>query len=245
MDEKWLPVPGYEDLYEVSDLGRVRSLDRTGPAPRGVGKRSHQGRILSPYPNKSGYSQVSLWSSGKIRKRYVHRLVAIAHIGPPPNGEMSEVNHLDFNRANNMVDNLHWATRKENIQYSSVKGRLYGEVSGNSRLTQAQVNRIKELGLGGKTTQKTIARMFGVSQGAVSMVLRGETWTFGEKKGVRIGVPCKRPGNLSSAKLTEDNVRYIRREGSTKSDPELAKMLGVTRSCVQHVKAGKTWKNVT
>jgi hypothetical protein len=105
--ERWLPVPGYETAYEVSDHGRVRSLDRR--VPSGQGKtRIARGRILRP-SLVHGHPAVSL---GRVRKEYVHALVLQAFVGPAPDG--MECCHGDGVRTNNHLSNLRWGTRLSN-----------------------------------------------------------------------------------------------------------------------------------
>lgn len=106
--EIWKPC--LEDLrYEVSTLGRVRSLGHAS-----TGGRFIIGRVLKPYQMPSGYMQVSL---GRNAKKYVHRLVCAAFYGEPVSG--SEVSHLDGTRDNNEVRNLKWSTHSENEQTKS------------------------------------------------------------------------------------------------------------------------------
>lgn len=100
--EEWRPAPGYKGCYEVSSLGRVRSLSR----PR------HPGRILKPQPGPSGYLRVHLSRDGVRRHRKIHVLVARAFLGERPPG--LEVRHLDGNHANNVITNLTYGTRSEN-----------------------------------------------------------------------------------------------------------------------------------
>ena len=112
----FLPVKGYEGLYEVSSAGVVRSLDRHVVGQDGV-TYFRKGRELSPSPNKQvTYLQVSLWRDNKGESHYVHRLVASAHV---PNPEaLSEVNHIDGDRQNNSVLNLEWVSRAGNAQHA-------------------------------------------------------------------------------------------------------------------------------
>lgn len=107
-DERWRPVVGYEGLYEVSDLGRVRSLDYVDA--RG---RLWQGGPRKSHPNvRSGHPQIHLGRHGRRRMAYVHRLVLLAFVGPCPPG--MEACHNDGNPTNNTLANLRWATRADN-----------------------------------------------------------------------------------------------------------------------------------
>ena len=111
--ERWLPVQGYEGLYEVSDLGRVRSLRKQvilKPGTSGTAK-------------KTGYLMVMLCVGGKYKKRYVHHLVAESFIGPRPDSLI--IRHLDGNHRNNAAANLTYGTYSENLHDSVAHGTNY------------------------------------------------------------------------------------------------------------------------
>ena len=112
-EEIWKPVKDYEGLYEVSDLGRVRSLDRIVIQDCKWGSECnhiYNGKILKPrYHN--GYVNVRLNKNGKPKTRNIHRIVAEAFIPNPENKKT--INHKDGNKSNNKVDNLEWATDSE------------------------------------------------------------------------------------------------------------------------------------
>ena len=105
MPERWLPVVGWEGLYEVSDWARVRSLPR----------RYCTGRILKGAPVKGGYLTVHLHDAagGRHRTFYVHHLVMLAFVGPCPEGQ--EIRHLDGDAANSVLTNLVYGSHPENI----------------------------------------------------------------------------------------------------------------------------------
>ena len=116
----YLPIKGYEDLYEVSSKGEVRSLDREILGKDGK-LYPFKGMVLRANSHKNlEYLQVSLWKGGKGTSFYVHRLVAEAHI-PNPNN-LAEVNHINGNRLHNWVDNLEWVSRKGNAQHAIESG---------------------------------------------------------------------------------------------------------------------------
>ena len=121
MKEEWRAVPGYEGLYEVSNMGRVRSLDRVIVNKDGVSRR-YSGFLLSTYLNRFGRVLVSLWKNNRIQRLSVHRLVANAFIPNPDN--LPEVNHKDENPQNNRVDNLEWCTKMYNLTYGSRLRRI-------------------------------------------------------------------------------------------------------------------------
>ena len=106
--EVFLSVAGYDGLYEVSNLGNVKSL--------------RSGKLLKQASNKDGYKMVSLTKNGKSRGFSVHRLVALTFI---PNSQgLPEVNHKDENPSNNCADNLEWCTRKYNLNYGGYRERM-------------------------------------------------------------------------------------------------------------------------
>ena len=122
MEEIWKPVVGYEGIYEVSNLGRVRRLDTFLPNKNGIMVHK-KGRVLAQQPwhyKKScpghpGFV-VSLYGVGKPKLVTVHRLVAKAFIPNPEN--KPQVNHKDGDRTNNRADNLEWVTQSENMQHA-------------------------------------------------------------------------------------------------------------------------------
>lgn len=117
-EEIWRYVVGLEGKYEVSNLGRVRSLPRYLKC-KGAALRFHNGKILSP-SKRGNYLFVVLAPSKKMY--YVHRLVAMAFLPNPNNYPM--VNHKDENSSNNNVDNLEWCTCKYNNNYSHVGTKI-------------------------------------------------------------------------------------------------------------------------
>lgn len=114
-NEMWLPIKGYEGLYEVSCMGAVRSISREVIA-RGGKKRITSTRIIRPTIDKLGYCRLGLHRQGKVVLKLVHRIVASAFIPNPD--EKPQVNHRDGNPSNNKVSNLEWVTSAENVRHS-------------------------------------------------------------------------------------------------------------------------------
>ena len=106
--ETFLSVPGYEGLYEVSNLGNVKTL--------------RKGRLLTQCSDKNGYKGVCLTKDGKSRTIQVHRLVAMAFLPNPEN--LPEVNHKDESHDNNCVENLEWISKKGNRNYGTYRERM-------------------------------------------------------------------------------------------------------------------------
>lgn len=107
MQEEWRDIKGFEGMYQISNLGRVKSLERLS-----IQNHLLPEKILRTAHAQSGYVDVSLYKDGKRYHRKPHRLVAEAFIPNPDN--LPEVDHIDTNKDNNCVDNLHWVTHSEN-----------------------------------------------------------------------------------------------------------------------------------
>lgn len=115
MEEIWKDVEGYEGLYQVSNLGRIKSLPRWIEFSDGR-VRFYQEKIKKDKKVSTGYRQVTLYRNCVNEYFYVHRLVAGAFI-PNPNN-LIDINHIDGNKTNNLVTNLEWCSRSENIKHA-------------------------------------------------------------------------------------------------------------------------------
>lgn len=172
MSEVWKPVVGFEGRYEVSDQGRVRSLDRvlTSAVPvRGYPRRV-RGQMLKPVLRKDGYVQFG------CRRVLIlgHVCVAEAFIGPRPEGLV--VCHGNDIRTDNRLSNLSWGTPKENSEGMVARGRsCRGEKSGQAILTTEDVLRIRSYA--GRFTYDDIASLFGVGSRCIGKIIRRERWT--------------------------------------------------------------------
>lgn len=162
----WRPVVGFEDRYEVSNDGRVRSID-TYVNCRGGKTRLSKGRMKPLYRNNRGYVIVSLCRDNKATYSLVHRLVAEAFISNPHN--KPQVNHIDGDVRNNHAGNLEWVTDNENKVHSSVS------VGGTQRPKKAVVVTRK---LTGETFHfnglREAERAFNLDHGTVMKVLKGK-----------------------------------------------------------------------
>lgn len=112
--ENWKPVIGYEGLYEISNKGLIRSIDRV--IQRNGASHRIKGRILSIYTDNLGYQRITLSKEGKLHTMCIHKLVAEAFIPNPENKPC--IDHIDTNPSNNCVDNLRWCTHSENMNNS-------------------------------------------------------------------------------------------------------------------------------
>lgn len=171
--ERWLPIAGYEGLYEVSDFGNVRSLDRV--VPTHYGTRVHRGKQLLPTCTNKGYSRVGLSRDGTTKLFVIHRLVCAAFL--PPDPERPHVNHLDLDRTNNRVTNLEWCTQLENFAHSSKHGSNHAATNPNKakKLTARQVEAIHVLDELG-TSVRIISSLFSITKDNVRNILSGKLW---------------------------------------------------------------------
>lgn len=109
MVETWKPIPGYEGLYEASDFGRVRNVER-------LDSRNHPIKSRVMVTSRDKYEKVNLRKGGAMRRFRVHRLIAITFLGPEQDGK-NEVNHKDGDKLNNNVSNLEWVSRSTNVAH--------------------------------------------------------------------------------------------------------------------------------
>lgn len=174
--ENWLPVVGWETVYEVSDLGRVRRI-KAGKKSRG--DRGKIGRLMGIRPDAYNYAQVHLRDWPRDLTIKVHILVALAFLGAPPEGH--EVNHKDGNRMNPRLDNLEYLTRGKNLEHAyRVLGRakvcMKGETNAKAKLSNEQVLDIRRRYIPRKVSQQSLADEFGVTQAMIGFIVRGENW---------------------------------------------------------------------
>ena len=168
--EQWKAIAGYEGIYEVSDLGRVKSLKH--------GKE----KILKPQKNNLGYLHVYLYKDGHVKTVKVHRLVAEAFI---PNSQgLETVNHKDEVKTNNVASNLEWMSQKDNLNYGTR----------NKRASESKINHpslSKKVQMLDKKTCELLAtfpstmeaeRVTGIDQGSISQCCKGKYKSAGGYK---------------------------------------------------------------
>lgn len=175
MIEEWRSVIGWEDWYEVSNLGNVRSVDRYILYSNNQ-KRLQKGKILKPYLDKNGYAVVCLIKNGKKKIGKIHRLVCQSFL--ETNKDKTQVNHKNGVKDDNRVENLEWVDGYEN-QTHAVKTGLRvmpkGEKCKSSKLSNFDVNFIREwIRLGFK--QRDIAEAFNVHFATISCINVGKSW---------------------------------------------------------------------
>ena len=171
--EVWKDIKGYEGRYQVSNMGRVKSLERKASI-KGDTKRTVQERILKPYTNHNGYWRVKLCSSKGQKGFFIHRLVCEAFHENPENKPC--VNHIDENKANNEASNLEWCTYKENINHGTHNARVGKAVAKALSKPVGQYTRDGELVKVWQSTME-VQRQLGFGQGYISKVARGKLKT--------------------------------------------------------------------
>ena len=165
-EEEWREVQGYEGLYEVSNFGRVRTLNY---------KRTGAIRVMKDAGlKKTGHRYVVLYKNGVKMHQYVHRLVAQAFVSNPNN--LPCVNHKDENPTNNCANNLEWCSKEYNNTFGSRTERIAEKKRGHNNTPKSKA--ILQLSLDGELLQEwpsaqEIKRQLGYSQGNISTVCLG------------------------------------------------------------------------
>lgn len=165
VEEIWRPITttGFEGVYEISNLGRIR---RTG------------GQLLTPAQHGRGYQSVTLADRGARKNALIHRLVLEAFVGPCP--DQQESRHLNGDRADNHLSNLAWGTSSENELDKRRHGTSQiGIRNGQAKLTERQVKEIIRRYANGGVSQKTLAAVYGVQQSQISRIITGKRRTQG------------------------------------------------------------------
>lgn len=241
--ENWKAVVGYEGLYEVSDLGRVRSLDRVVAGPRGP--QRVRGRLRRLAVGKEGYLRITLLRDGMPYSQPVHRVVLQAFIGPSTEGR-AFVNHKDFDKSNNRLPNLEWVSADENMAHARDGGRLHPATGLNKRgtLDLSVVDRIRELGRERQLSNQAIADLFGVTKTKVAKIVCGKTWNTVDQAFPRTHNKVSAASDQRrSKKLTIESVREIRRLGALgeHSQSDLGRMFGIAQTTVGGILRGRYW----
>lgn len=183
MNEEWRDVKGFEGIYQVSNLGNVRSLSRLDARGHSI-----KGKMLSTnVPIKAGYPCVNL-KNGKHKRLAVpiHRLVAENFI--PNNDDLPQVNHIDGNKMNNSVDNLEWVSCSDNIRHAVMNNLMpnhyyayNGETNPRCKLTDNQISEIRNLYSQG-IKSPMLSKMFGVSKSHICAIVKHKIRNKGSEK---------------------------------------------------------------
>lgn len=161
MEEIWKPVIGFDGLYEVSNLGRVKSI------------KFNKEKILKPQDNGRGYLTVHIRNFEYDKKHYIHRIVAETFL-EKKDGK-NEVNHIDCNKNNNCLNNLEWCTKEYNFIHKMINQRQpKGEESGNSKLTEKDILEIRK----SSVNSYELSKIYNVSREHILRIKKKKTWAW-------------------------------------------------------------------
>jgi hypothetical protein len=172
--EEWRDIKGYEGHYQVSNIGRIKSIARIVESRKGVFLNKKE-RILIPFKNQDGYLKYKLSKNGVEKSFASHRLVAAEFIDNP--FYKPQVNHINGIKDDNWVGNLEWVTSSENVVHSlknNLKIPQKGSEHGMSKLTEIQVLEIRRIGR--TKTLKEIAKIYNVDSTLISLILLNKIW---------------------------------------------------------------------
>ena len=173
--ETWKDIPEFRGSYQVSNMGRVRSVDRVVTF-KDDSMRKYKGKVLKPSIGNSGYEQVRLCNDGGCNTKTVHRLV-LEVFKPHVNMNDLQVNHIDGDKLNNHLTNLEWVTARDNILHAHDTGLAdyRGEGNPNVKLSSADVLEILQR-LDTGELPRDIGLDYGVSKSCIAHINAGITW---------------------------------------------------------------------
>ena len=171
MSEVWKDIPGYEGLYQASDQGKIRSLDRE--VVSSIGRvRKFKGKILKFKYYKTGRPCVELYKNGKSKMYKPYYLILLTFVGERPEGY--NVAHLDGNFLNNQLSNIRYDTGSEN----QIDFYRQGKKSNTGKLSIDEVLEIRRLYATGEYKQRELAEMYRITRANIGSITRKETFSW-------------------------------------------------------------------
>jgi len=172
---EWKPITGFEDYYQVSNMGEIKSLQRELPRSYGVGTSIKRERIMKPRKHSRGYYSIALRVNKEITQFFIHRIVAVHFVDNSNN--KPQVNHKNGNKTDNRAENLEWVTPSENTIHALASG-LMGKGWFKCKIEKDDYSKIRELYKGGMR-QKDIANIYNVRQSTISNLVNSTKKTYG------------------------------------------------------------------
>lgn len=200
---------------------------------------------MRPTSLSNGYKQFVIWRAGKRAPDLVHRLVLLTHVGPPPT-PLHEAAHNNGDRADNRLENLRWATRRENHADKQQHGtNLAGERHPGSTITNQQARQIYIRLLGGER-QRPVARELGIGRSVVVNIARRRSYVEATSGLPDIPVRGRDNAKRASARLSDEVARdAYRRWHAGERAVDLARSLGVSPSVIQSIAKRHTYRAAT
>jgi hypothetical protein len=178
IEELWKPIKGFEQFYEASNLGRIKSIGR-------IVHQTHMDkykkeRMMTPYLNPKKYLCTKLYDGFDNSKSFtIHKIIALTFLENPNN--YIEVNHVDGNKVNNRVDNIEWCSRSHNVRETYRLGlkdpsKYMGSGNKTSKLTEEQVLSIREEYKNKSLNQRQLAIKYNVGNTLIGMIVHNQIW---------------------------------------------------------------------
>ena len=168
MKEIWKPIKGFEQSHEISNLGNVRTINRTITRSDGI-KTTFKGKPISHWFSNNGYNTIRISFEGSRKVCSIHRLVAENFIDNPNN--FSDVNHIDGDKDNNSVNNLEWLPHNENCIHAARTGlRL------SSKISPDIADAIREEYSTTKTSHRKLGKKYNVSHQLIGLIINRKIW---------------------------------------------------------------------
>ncbi|MCQ2009271.1 NUMOD4 domain-containing protein [Sporolactobacillus sp. STSJ-5] len=228
MSELWKDVAGYDGIYQVSDHGQVRSLDRKVKNKNGIYNKPIKGKTLAQHQDRNGYMYCYFSVDGHGKNVKVHRIVCRAFHGEPFVGAVA--NHIDGNKGNNSANNLEWCSNQENTGHAIKTGlwKNIGEAASSDVLTEKQVLEIRN---NHTDSYDELARMYGISKASIADIKKFRSWKqLGGDEFLTVPDSAKLKLGLEIRKVRKENKMTI---------VSFASSLGVSRYTVMRWESGK------